>query len=158
MAYRELSHREKVADSSARVTALKQIGEALAKKAGVVSHRIKVGAHQLAWIQDSAVGDDLFAVRLLQYCAGVWRLTDRYQPEVPKNYWAGERSCHLIRGVQGFEWSCLIEEFNVEKSASLIHSMVRAKPTSVSVWFYTTGKKIKGIKKVGRARFAYSSS
>ena len=37
-----------------------------------------------------------------------------------------------------------------ELSASL-----RAKPASVSVWFYTTGKKIKGIKKVGRARFAY---
>ena len=35
---------------------------------------------------------------------------------------------------------------------------LRAKPTSVSVWFYTTGKKIKGIKKVGKARFAYSSS
>ena len=34
---------------------------------------------------------------------------------------------------------------------------LRAKPTSVSVWFYTTGKKIKGIKKVGKARFAYSS-
>jgi hypothetical protein len=29
------------------------------------------------------------------------------------------------------------------------------KPTSVSIWFYTTGKKIKGIKRVGRARFAY---
>ena len=35
---------------------------------------------------------------------------------------------------------------------------LKAKPTSVSIWFYTTGKKIKGIKKVGRARFAYSSS
>lgn len=32
---------------------------------------------------------------------------------------------------------------------------LKAKPGSVSVWFYTTGKKIKGIKKVGRARFAY---
>ena len=32
-----------------------------------------------------------------------------------------------------------------------------AKPASVSVWFYTTGKKIKGIKKVGIARFAYNS-
>ena len=32
-----------------------------------------------------------------------------------------------------------------------------AKPSSVSVWFYTTGKKIKGIKKVGVARFAYIS-
>jgi hypothetical protein len=30
-----------------------------------------------------------------------------------------------------------------------------AKPSSVSVWFYTTGKKIKGIKKVGKAKFAY---
>ncbi len=33
---------------------------------------------------------------------------------------------------------------------------LNAKPTSVSVWFYTTGKKIKGIKKVGTARFAYA--
>ena len=32
---------------------------------------------------------------------------------------------------------------------------LKAKPASVSVWFYTTGKKIKGIKKVGKARFAY---
>jgi hypothetical protein len=32
---------------------------------------------------------------------------------------------------------------------------VNAKPTSVSTWFYTTGKTIKGIKKVGRTRFAY---
>ena len=32
---------------------------------------------------------------------------------------------------------------------------LKAKPASVSVWFYTTGKKIKGIKKVGTARFAY---
>jgi len=30
-----------------------------------------------------------------------------------------------------------------------------AKPSSVSVWFYTTGKKVKGIKKVGKAKFAY---
>jgi hypothetical protein len=33
-----------------------------------------------------------------------------------------------------------------------------AKPASVSVWFYTTGRKIKGIKKVGKARFAYVPS
>jgi hypothetical protein len=32
---------------------------------------------------------------------------------------------------------------------------LKAKPTSVSVWFYTTGKKVEGIKKVGKARFAY---
>jgi hypothetical protein len=33
---------------------------------------------------------------------------------------------------------------------------LNAKPASVSVWFYTTGKKIKGIKKVGISRYAYS--
>jgi hypothetical protein len=32
---------------------------------------------------------------------------------------------------------------------------LKAKPASVGVWFYTTGKKIKAIKKVGRGRFAY---
>lgn len=30
-----------------------------------------------------------------------------------------------------------------------------AKPASIYAWFYTTGKKIAGIKKVGRAKFAY---
>jgi hypothetical protein len=35
-------------------------------------------------------------------------------------------------------------------------SSLNAKVASVSVWFYTTGKKIKGIKKVGKARFAYA--
>jgi hypothetical protein len=34
---------------------------------------------------------------------------------------------------------------------------LNAKPASVSVWFYTTGKKIKGIKKVGTARYAYTA-
>jgi hypothetical protein len=32
---------------------------------------------------------------------------------------------------------------------------VKAKPTSVSVWFYTTGKKIKSVKKVAPGRYAY---
>lgn len=32
---------------------------------------------------------------------------------------------------------------------------IKAKPGSVSVWFYTTGKKIKEFKKVGPARYAY---
>jgi hypothetical protein len=32
---------------------------------------------------------------------------------------------------------------------------LNAKLGSVSVWFYTTGKKIKEIQKVGKARFAY---
>ena len=34
---------------------------------------------------------------------------------------------------------------------------LKANPASVSVWFYTTGKKIKGIKKIGPAHYAYSS-
>ena len=34
---------------------------------------------------------------------------------------------------------------------------LKANPASVSVWFYTTGKKIKGIKKIGTGRFAYSA-
>jgi hypothetical protein len=33
---------------------------------------------------------------------------------------------------------------------------LKAKPASVAIWFYTTGKKVKGIKKVGRAKYAYS--
>jgi len=32
---------------------------------------------------------------------------------------------------------------------------IGAKPSSVAVWFYTTGKKIKGIEKVGKAKYAY---
>lgn len=34
-------------------------------------------------------------------------------------------------------------------------SSLGAKPASIYAWFYTTGKKIKGIKKVGKAKFAY---
>ena len=33
---------------------------------------------------------------------------------------------------------------------------LKANPGSVSVWFYTTGKKIKGLKKMGPARYSYS--
>ena len=40
-------------------------------------------------------------------------------------------------------------------SVKELATSLKAKPASVSVWFYTTGKKIKGIKKVGKARFAY---
>ena len=32
---------------------------------------------------------------------------------------------------------------------------LRAKPATVYAWFYTTGQKIAGIKKVGKAKFAY---
>jgi len=40
-------------------------------------------------------------------------------------------------------------------SVKELAASLKAKPASVSVWFYTTGKKIKGIKKVAKARFAY---
>lgn len=33
---------------------------------------------------------------------------------------------------------------------------LKANPGSVSVWFYTTGKKIKGLRKIGPARYAYA--
>ena len=33
---------------------------------------------------------------------------------------------------------------------------LKANPGSVSVWFYTTGKKVKGLKKIGPARYSYS--
>lgn len=32
---------------------------------------------------------------------------------------------------------------------------LKVKPGNIFSWFYTTGKKIKGIKKVGEARYAY---
>ncbi|MCE0522837.1 MAG: hypothetical protein LV480_07990 [Methylacidiphilales bacterium] len=34
---------------------------------------------------------------------------------------------------------------------------LKVKPGNIFSWFYTTGKKISGIKKVGEARYAYSS-
>ena len=34
---------------------------------------------------------------------------------------------------------------------------LKVKPGNIFSWFYTTGKKIKGISKVGEARYAYSS-
>jgi hypothetical protein len=34
---------------------------------------------------------------------------------------------------------------------------LKVKPGNIFSWFYTTGKKINGIKKVGEARYAYSS-
>jgi hypothetical protein len=33
---------------------------------------------------------------------------------------------------------------------------LKVKPGNIFSWFYTTGKKIKGIKKVGEARYAYA--
>jgi hypothetical protein len=32
---------------------------------------------------------------------------------------------------------------------------LKANPGSVSVWFYTTGKKVKGLMKIGPARYSY---
>jgi hypothetical protein len=34
---------------------------------------------------------------------------------------------------------------------------LKVKPGNIFSWFYTTGKKIKGISKVGEAKYAYSS-
>jgi hypothetical protein len=34
---------------------------------------------------------------------------------------------------------------------------LKVKPGNIFSWFYTTGKKIKGINKVGEAKYAYSS-
>jgi hypothetical protein len=34
---------------------------------------------------------------------------------------------------------------------------LKVKPGNIFSWFYTTGKKVKGISKVGEAKYAYSS-
>jgi len=34
---------------------------------------------------------------------------------------------------------------------------LKVKPGNIFSWFYTTGKKISGIKKVGEAKYAYAS-
>ena len=34
---------------------------------------------------------------------------------------------------------------------------LKVKPGNIFSWFYTTGKKISGIKKIGEAKYAYSS-
>jgi len=34
---------------------------------------------------------------------------------------------------------------------------LKVKPGNIFSWFYTTGKKIKGIKKVGEAKYAYTA-
>jgi anti-sigma factor RsiW len=35
-------------------------------------------------------------------------------------------------------------------------TQLKVKPGNIFSWFYTTGKKIKGIKKVGEAKYAYA--
>jgi hypothetical protein len=34
---------------------------------------------------------------------------------------------------------------------------LKANPGSVAVWFYTTGKKVKGLRKIGPAKYSYTS-
>jgi hypothetical protein len=36
-------------------------------------------------------------------------------------------------------------------------AQLKVKPGNIFSWFYTTGKKIKGIKKVGEAKYAYNA-
>ena len=43
-------------------------------------------------------------------------------------------------------------------SVKELAEQLRAKPSSVSIWFYTTGKKVKGIAKIGPARYSYSAA
>ena len=43
-------------------------------------------------------------------------------------------------------------------SVKEIAAQAKAKEGSVSVWVYTEGKKVKGLKKVGRGKFAYYKS
>jgi len=38
-----------------------------------------------------------------------------------------------------------------------LSAKLKVKPSNIFSWFYTTGKKIKGINKVGEAKYAYSS-
>jgi hypothetical protein len=38
-----------------------------------------------------------------------------------------------------------------------LSAKLNVKPGNVFSWFYTTGKKIKGIKKVGEAKYSYTS-
>jgi hypothetical protein len=42
-------------------------------------------------------------------------------------------------------------------SVKELASNLKANPGSVSVWFYTTGKKIKGLKKIEPARYTFSA-
>ena len=43
----------------------------------------------------------------------------------------------------------------LEMKVKDLANSIGAKLGSVSVWFYTTGKKVKGIQKVGESKFSY---
>jgi hypothetical protein len=55
----------------------------------------------------------------------------------------------------------LLKELEAAGSAGMtvndLSAKLNVKPGNVFSWFYTTGKKIKGIKKVGEAKYSYSS-
>jgi hypothetical protein len=55
----------------------------------------------------------------------------------------------------------LLKELEAAGSGGLtvkeLSAKLKVKPGNVFSWFYTTGKKIKGIKKVGEAKYSYSS-
>ena len=38
-----------------------------------------------------------------------------------------------------------------------LSAKLKVKPGNIFSWFYTTGKKIKAIRKVGEAKYAYSA-
>ncbi len=54
----------------------------------------------------------------------------------------------------------LLKELEVVGSAGItvkeLSTKLNVKPGNIFSWFYTTGKKIKGIKKVGEAKYSYS--
>jgi hypothetical protein len=43
-------------------------------------------------------------------------------------------------------------------SVKELAASLKANPGSVSVWFYTTGKKVKGLKKISPGRYAYGTT
>jgi hypothetical protein len=55
----------------------------------------------------------------------------------------------------------LLKELEAAGSAGItvkeLSAKLNVKPGNVFSWFYTTGKKIKGIKKVGEAKYSYTS-
>jgi uncharacterized protein YjcR len=64
----------------------------------------------------------------------------------------GKRSKRLKEG--------LLKELEAAGSAGMtvkeLSAKLNVKPGNIFSWFYTTGKKVKGIKKVGEAKYSYS--
>ena len=55
----------------------------------------------------------------------------------------------------------VLKELEAAGSAGItvkeLSTKLNVKPGNIFSWFYTTGKKIKGIKKVGEAKYSYST-